>query len=86
MLDVIYQEETLHNVINSVTRNWRSIAYTTLLALILVYLFSIVGYLNFRDDFVIGVTPPQHNTSEFSRISSLDFDVSYMLSIVIVQI
>eukprot|EP00057_Strongylocentrotus_purpuratus_P027949 XP_011682423.1 PREDICTED: inositol 1,4,5-trisphosphate receptor [Strongylocentrotus purpuratus] len=63
MLDVIYQEETLHNVINSVTRNWRSIAYTTLLALILVYLFSIVGYLNFRDDFVIGVTPPQHNAT-----------------------
>nr|XP_054750035.1 inositol 1,4,5-trisphosphate receptor-like [Lytechinus pictus] len=63
MLDVVYQEETLHNVINSVTRNWRSIAYTTLLALILVYLFSIVGYLNFRDDFVIGVTPPQHNAT-----------------------
>ncbi|XP_071509549.1 inositol 1,4,5-trisphosphate receptor-like [Diadema antillarum] len=55
MLDVVYQEETLLNVIRSVTRNFRSIALTTVLALILVYLFSIIGYLTFRDDFVISV-------------------------------
>ncbi|KAJ8046348.1 Inositol 1,4,5-trisphosphate receptor [Holothuria leucospilota] len=57
LLDVVYREETLHNVINSVTGNWRSIALTALLALILVYLFSIVGFLLLKDDFVIEVTP-----------------------------
>nr|Q8WSR4.1 RecName: Full=Inositol 1,4,5-trisphosphate receptor; Short=ApIP3R [Patiria pectinifera]BAB84088.1 inositol 1,4,5-trisphosphate receptor [Patiria pectinifera] len=57
LLDVVYQEDTLINVIHSVTRNWRSIAFTALLALILVYLFSIVGYLFLQDDFVYEVNP-----------------------------
>lgn len=51
------REETLHNVIKSVTRNWRSIALTALLALILVYQFSIVGYALFRDDYVVDAEP-----------------------------
>lgn len=60
LLNVVYQEETLKNVIRSVTRNGRSIILTALLALILVYLFSIIGYLFFRDDFLLEVdsTPP----------------------------
>ncbi|XP_075679625.1 inositol 1,4,5,-trisphosphate receptor isoform X3 [Dermatophagoides pteronyssinus] len=55
LLNVVYQEETLRNVIRSVTRNGRSIILTALLALILVYLFSIIGYLFFRDDFLLEV-------------------------------
>lgn len=55
LLDVVYQEETLLNVIKSVTRNGRSIVLTAVLALILVYLFSIVAFLFFRDDFLIEV-------------------------------
>ncbi|KAH6928546.1 hypothetical protein HPB50_016883 [Hyalomma asiaticum] len=55
LLDVLYQEETLLNVIKSVTRNGRSIILTAVLALILVYLFSIVAFLFFRDDFLIEV-------------------------------
>ena len=51
----MYQEETLKNVIKSVTRNGRSIILTAVLALILVYLFSIIGYLFFRDDFLMEV-------------------------------
>ena len=51
----MYQEETLKNVIRSVTRNGRSIILTALLALILVYLFSIFGFLFFRDDFLLEV-------------------------------
>ncbi|KFP06680.1 Inositol 1,4,5-trisphosphate receptor type 1, partial [Calypte anna] len=43
------------NVIKSVTRNGRSIILTAVLALILVYLFSIVGYLFFKDDFILEV-------------------------------
>jgi hypothetical protein len=45
---VIACEETLRNVIRSVTRNWQSIILTGLLALILVYHFSIIGYLFFQ--------------------------------------
>lgn len=43
------------NVIKSVTRNGRSIVLTAVLALILVYLFSIVGYIFFKDDFILAV-------------------------------
>ncbi|XP_065219577.1 inositol 1,4,5-trisphosphate receptor [Planococcus citri] len=55
LLDMIYREETLLNVINSVTRNGLSIIYTAFLALILVYIFSFVGYLFFKNDFLIDV-------------------------------
>ncbi|KAG8201575.1 hypothetical protein JTE90_011244 [Oedothorax gibbosus] len=61
LLDVVYQEETLKNVIKSVTRNGRSIILTAVLALILVYLFSIIGYLFFRDDFLMEVDSRSDN-------------------------
>ncbi|XP_048112717.1 inositol 1,4,5-trisphosphate receptor type 2-like isoform X2 [Alosa alosa] len=57
LFDLVYREETLLNVIKSVTRNGRSIILTAVLALILVYLFSIVGFLFFKDDFRISVEP-----------------------------
>nr|XP_034962479.1 inositol 1,4,5-trisphosphate receptor type 1 isoform X1 [Zootoca vivipara] len=68
LFDLVYREETLLNVIKSVTRNGRSIILTAVLALILVYLFSIVGYLFFKDDFILEVdklpnetlSPDQH--------------------------
>lgn len=55
LFDLVYREETLLNVIKSVTRNGRSIILTAVLALILVYLFSIVGYLFFKEDFILEV-------------------------------
>ncbi|KAL1130070.1 hypothetical protein AAG570_013013 [Ranatra chinensis] len=55
LLDVVYREETLLNVIRSVTRNGRSIILTAVLALILVYMFSIIGYMFFKDDFLVHV-------------------------------
>ncbi|KAL5274464.1 ITPR1 family protein [Megaselia abdita] len=55
LFDVVYREETLLNVIRSVTRNGRSIVLTAVLALILVYLFSIIGYMFFKDDFLVPV-------------------------------
>ena len=51
----MYREETLLNVIRSVTRNGRSIILTAVLALILVYMFSIIGYMFFKDDFLTKV-------------------------------
>ncbi|XP_064425349.1 inositol 1,4,5-trisphosphate receptor type 3 [Latimeria chalumnae] len=63
LFDLIYREETLFNVIKSVTRNGRSILLTALLALILVYLFSIVGFLFLKDDFIMEVDRlPGNNT------------------------
>jgi len=55
LFDVVYREETLLNVIRSVTRNGRSIVLTAVLALILVYMFSLVGFMFFRDDFLVTV-------------------------------
>lgn len=55
LFDVVYREETLLNVIRSVTRNGRSIILTAVLALILVYMFSIIGYIFFKDDFIVSV-------------------------------
>lgn len=57
LFDLIYREETLFNVIKSVTRNGRSILLTALLALILVYLFSILGFLFLKEDFIMEVDP-----------------------------
>ena len=53
MLFFIKDEETLQNVIKSVSKNWKSIFLTAVLAMILVYIFSFVGFIFFRDDFVI---------------------------------
>ncbi|KAG7297145.1 hypothetical protein JYU34_020113 [Plutella xylostella] len=55
LLDIVYREETLLNVMRSVTRNGRSILLTAVLALVLVYMFSIVGYMFFRDHFLLQV-------------------------------
>ncbi|XP_041113341.1 inositol 1,4,5-trisphosphate receptor type 2-like isoform X1 [Polyodon spathula] len=55
LFDLVYREETLLNVIKSVTRNGRSIILTAVLALILVYLFSIIGFLFLKDDFRMDV-------------------------------
>ena len=42
----------MNNVIKSVTKNSKSILLTAILALILVYMFSIIGYLIFWDQFI----------------------------------
>jgi hypothetical protein len=51
LFDVVYREETLLNVIRLVTQNGRSIVRTAILALILVYMFSIIGYFSFMSLF-----------------------------------
>jgi hypothetical protein len=59
LLDVVYREETLLNVIRCVTKNAKSVLLTAVFAVILIYLFSICGYLFLRDDFLIEVDPIQ---------------------------
>lgn len=57
LLHIVYEEETLQNVIRSATRNGRSIALTAVFAFILIYLFAIVGFIFFQDDFVMPTEP-----------------------------
>lgn len=74
LFDLVYREETLLNVIKSVTRNGRSIVLTAVLALILVYLFSIVGYIFFKDDFILEVDRiPNATLSEDGLLSLIIF-------------
>jgi inositol 1,4,5-triphosphate receptor type 1 len=68
LFDVVYREETLLNVIRSVTRNGRSIILTAVLAMILVYMFSIVGYMFFKDDFLVSVD--QDVVGKYQSLSS----------------
>ncbi|XP_023177114.1 inositol 1,4,5-trisphosphate receptor isoform X2 [Drosophila hydei] len=69
LFDVVYREETLVNVIRSVTRNGRSIVLTAVLALILVYLFSIIGYMFFKDDFLVSVDFEEQDASTVSPLT-----------------
>uniref|UniRef100_A0A4W5LMD9 Inositol 1,4,5-trisphosphate receptor n=1 Tax=Hucho hucho TaxID=62062 RepID=A0A4W5LMD9_9TELE len=69
LFDLVYREETLLNVIKSVTRNGRSILLTAVLALILVYLFSIVGYIFFQDDFLLNIDRIPNKTLGMSGAS-----------------
>lgn len=73
LFDLVYREETLLNVIKSVTRNGRSIVLTAVLALILVYLFSIVGYIFFKDDFILEVDRVPNTTLSEDTFISLIF-------------
>ncbi|XP_075997943.1 inositol 1,4,5-trisphosphate-gated calcium channel ITPR2 [Genypterus blacodes] len=57
LFDLVIREETLLNVIKSVTRNGRSIILTAVLAIFLVYFFSIIGFLFLKDDFRMEVDP-----------------------------
>ncbi|XP_013369166.1 PREDICTED: inositol 1,4,5-trisphosphate receptor type 1 isoform X4 [Chinchilla lanigera] len=77
LFDLVYREETLLNVIKSVTRNGRSIILTAVLALILVYLFSIVGYLFFKDDFILEVDRLPNETAVPETGESLASELLY---------
>lgn len=57
LFDVVVRYDTLRNVINSVTRNLKSILLTAILALILIFLYSIFGYIFFPNDFLMPTNP-----------------------------
>lgn len=69
LFDVAYREETLLNVIRSVTRNGRSIVFTAILGIILVYIFSIVGYVFFQEDFVVDVNPLSNSPGDNQNVT-----------------
>uniref|UniRef100_A0A3Q2X2N1 Inositol 1,4,5-trisphosphate receptor n=1 Tax=Haplochromis burtoni TaxID=8153 RepID=A0A3Q2X2N1_HAPBU len=72
--DLVIREETLLNVIKSVTRNGRSIFLTAVLAVFLVYFFSIIGFLFLKDDFRMEVDrlPSPGGKGKFCSFSRLD--------------
>ncbi|XP_043461353.1 inositol 1,4,5-trisphosphate receptor isoform X1 [Leptopilina heterotoma] len=74
LFDVIYREETLLNVIRSVTRNGRSIILTAVLALILVYMFSIIGFMFFKDDFLVSVDEEINSPEKIAMTGSCSKD------------
>ncbi|CAF3881050.1 unnamed protein product [Rotaria sp. Silwood2] len=55
LLDVVYREDTLWNVIQCVVRNAKSVILTAVFAVIIIYLFAICGYLFIQDDFLMPV-------------------------------
>lgn len=57
LFDLVYREEILQNVIKSVTKNIQSLLLTGVLAFILIYFFSIIGFLFFSHDFLLESNP-----------------------------
>ncbi|KAG7999675.1 Inositol 1 [Nibea albiflora] len=84
LFDLIYREETLFNVIKSVTRNGRSILLTALLALILVYLFSIVGFLCLKEDFIMEVDPWHRSPQEPLFPARVVYDLLFYFIVIII--
>ncbi|KAM4748677.1 LOW QUALITY PROTEIN: inositol 1,4,5-trisphosphate-gated calcium channel ITPR2 [Rhinophrynus dorsalis] len=80
LFDLVYREETLLNVIKSVTRNGRSIILTAVLALILVYLFSIIGFLFLKDDFIMEVDRIKDRTPDMGHSEVRTSSLTAMMS------
>ena len=51
LLDVVVRHELLQNVIQSITRNGLALLVTAFLGVILIYLFSVAGFLFFQPHF-----------------------------------
>ncbi|CAF3819449.1 unnamed protein product, partial [Rotaria magnacalcarata] len=67
LLDMIFRDATLFQVTQSVTRNGKSIMLTMMLALILIYLFSLMGFIFFRDDFLTNIQTRLHSSYPHHR-------------------
>nr|KAJ3421656.1 hypothetical protein HK105_002785 [Polyrhizophydium stewartii] len=48
LLDFLYRDEVLQGVVASVTLNWSSLSKTALLGVIIVYIYSVIGFVFFR--------------------------------------
>ena len=51
LVSIINRSALLQNVIKAVTKNGRSLLLTVLLGIIIIYLFSVIGFVLFRDSF-----------------------------------
>ncbi|KAJ3028703.1 UNVERIFIED_CONTAM: hypothetical protein HDU68_001052 [Siphonaria sp. JEL0065] len=51
LLDFMYRDEVLQGVIASVTLNWSSLSKTVILGVIIIYIYSVIGFVWFRHAF-----------------------------------
>ena len=51
LLDLIPRLRTLNNIVMAIQGNARTFIYTLLLLLIIIYIYSILGFTFFRSDF-----------------------------------
>lgn len=65
LLGVITRSSLLKYVIKSVTQNGRSILLTVVLALVIIYIYAIFGFIFFRNKFTIGDDEDFHCSSMF---------------------
>lgn len=62
LLDIIRRSDDLVNVLKSITLNYKQLILTMILGVIVIYLFSIVAFLNFSDYYVEEDEYAQANT------------------------
>ncbi|KAI8621777.1 hypothetical protein BC830DRAFT_1163501 [Chytriomyces sp. MP71] len=51
LLDFMYRDAVLQGVIASVTMNWSSLSKTVILGVIIIYIYSVIGFVFFRHAF-----------------------------------
>ncbi|KAJ3330189.1 hypothetical protein HDU76_006242, partial [Blyttiomyces sp. JEL0837] len=51
LLDYLYRDEVLQGVVASVTMNWSSLSKTVVLGVIIIYIYSVIGFVYFRQSF-----------------------------------
>ena len=78
LLDVVYREDTLWNVIQCVVRNAKSVILTAVFAVIIIYLFAICGYLFIQDDFLMQVNTKAIEFDNYNVNSTLNNKTSVL--------
>jgi inositol 1,4,5-triphosphate receptor type 1 len=66
-------------VVQSVTRNGRSIIFTSILAIILIYLFTIIGFVFFNEDFLLSVVDNETESACDSLLTCIVTTLNYGL-------
>lgn len=56
LMDIVYRQETLRNVLKSVTRNGHQLLMTAVLLAFLVYIYAVLGFIFFRQSFAVSST------------------------------
>lgn len=64
LLDVVNRYQELNNVLRSIVRPAKVLSLTVLLYLVVVYVFAIIGFFFFREDFTSGTLTPAQIAGE----------------------
>lgn len=80
LLDIVRRNENLRYILKAVTQNWRQLGLTVLLGLIFVYLFGVVGFLAFEDNYCDNPEDESADCSEYycdTLISCVGYTLYY---------